>query len=78
MQSIQEKEFYFKQGAPWLADDVKKQFGLFNVFNFNPGQNGEPPNLPYSKKDYYKITLIKGSGSGVFLYADREIEIENN
>lgn len=77
MQSIQEKEFYFKQGAPWLPDDIKKKFGLFNVFNFNPGKEGNPPNLPYSKKDYYKITLIKGSGSGVFLYADREIEIEN-
>ena len=77
MQSIQEREFYYKQGAPWLPDDIKKKFGLFNVFNFNPGKDGNPPNLPYSKKDYYKITLIKGSGSGIFLYADREIEIEN-
>jgi AraC family transcriptional regulator, transcriptional activator of pobA len=77
MQSIQEKEFYFNQGAPWLPDHIKKELGLFNVFNFNPGKNGNPPNLPYSKKDYYKITIIKGSGSGIFLYADREIEIEN-
>ncbi|MGL4629625.1 MAG: helix-turn-helix domain-containing protein [Leadbetterella sp.] len=77
MQSIQERESYFKQGAPWLPDDLKKEFGLFNVFNFNPGKNGDPPQLPYSKKDYYKITIIKGSGSGIFLYADREIEIEN-
>ncbi len=75
MQSVQEKEFYFKQGTPWLPDNIKKQFGLFNVFNFNLGQDGNPPNLPYSKKDTYKITLIKGSV--IFLYADREIEIEN-
>jgi AraC-like DNA-binding protein len=77
MQSIEERESYYKQGAPWLPDDLKKEFGLFNVFNFNPGKNGNPPQLPYSKKDYYKITIIKGSGSGIFLYADREIEIEN-
>jgi len=77
MQSIQERESYFKQGAPWLPDDIKKEFGLFNVFNFDPGKSGNPPQLPYSRKDYYKITLIKGSGKSIFLYADREIEIEN-
>ena len=42
-----------------------------------PAKNGIPPELPYSRKDYYKITLIKGSGKSIFLYADREIEIEN-
>ncbi len=77
MQSVREKEFYFKQGAPWLPDDVKKEFGSFNVFNFNPGKAENSPNLPYSKKEYYIITLIKGSDKGIFLYADREIEIEN-
>jgi AraC family transcriptional regulator, transcriptional activator of pobA len=77
MQSVQEREFNVKQGAPWLPDDIKKELGLFNVFNFNPGKNGIPPKLPYSRKDYYKITLIKGSGKSIFLYADREIEIED-
>lgn len=77
MPSVQGKEAYFKQGAPWLPDDLKKEIGLFNVFHFNPGQDGSPPNLPYTRKDYYKITLIKGSGKSIFLYADREIEIEN-
>lgn len=77
MQCILDPNIIYKQAAPWQPDEIKNKFGLFNVFNFNPGKNLTPPTLPYSRKEYYKITLIKGNGTGVFVYADREIEIEN-
>ena len=45
MQSVEETESNFKQGAPWLPDNIKKELGLFNVFTFNPGKKRNPTGI---------------------------------
>lgn len=74
MQSTSEINIDYKQKISLQLEDNNKT-GLFRILKFDPNNNGTSPNLPYSRKHYYKIALIKGSG--IFLYADREIKIEN-
>lgn len=71
------EEFYneIKVKAP---SDVNKEIGHFNVFELKDLYNKENGRhvMPYSRRDYYKISLINGNNK--VEYADKIIEIENN
>jgi len=43
-----------------VPDNLKKEIGHFNVFRFEDfvGKKAKP--VPYSRKDYYKISLLIG------------------
>ncbi|WP_321332485.1 helix-turn-helix transcriptional regulator [uncultured Bacteroides sp.] len=61
-----------------LPKDILKEIGHFNVFNLeeliarSEGKN----TMPYDRRTYYKISLIKGRNRAE--YSDKVIEIENN
>ncbi|WP_432711837.1 helix-turn-helix domain-containing protein [Pedobacter sp.] len=67
------EEFYATK-LNWVPDSLRKEIGHFNVFKLDPfiGQGAKP--IPYSRRDYYKISFIKGNNK-VF-YADKVIEIK--
>lgn len=68
------KEFYESKFQS-VPDDLRKEMGHFNVFKLDPyvGEGAKP--APYRRRDYYKITLLEGNGK--FLYADKEIAVQN-
>ena len=72
---MQERDDFDDQASAWVPKEITKEFGLFNVFKLNAGnvENNSP--LHYSRKDYYKISLIEGTGK--FLYAGNEVHLEN-
>ncbi len=56
-----------------------KEIGHFNVFNLEilmQGLTELPKTMPYSRKAYYKISLVRGRN--VAEYADKVINIEQN
>jgi AraC family transcriptional regulator, transcriptional activator of pobA len=59
-----------------LPKDIQKEIGHFNVFNIKElyERLKEKPNMPYYRRAYYKISLIKGNNRAE--YADKIIEIE--
>lgn len=60
-----------------LPSDIFKKIGHFNVFKIDEFVGPEYPfPMPYSRKDYYKIALIKG-GHRVD-YADKSFEVKHN
>jgi AraC family transcriptional regulator, transcriptional activator of pobA len=84
MSNITIKEFYkdiFKNCCQdfdrFLDDDKNKYIGHFNVFNIKDLYNGcsSKPEMPYNRRTYYKISLIKGKN--IVEYANRVINIEN-
>lgn len=73
------EEFYRSicNGSPVVPEEIGKELGHFNVFDTdellaqNKGQKGK---MPYNRRLYYKISLIKGKSKAE--YADKVIDIE--
>ncbi|HLL93923.1 MAG TPA: helix-turn-helix transcriptional regulator [Spirosoma sp.] len=61
-----------------LPSDIQKEVGHFNVFNLDDllKNNREKPVMPYDRRAYYKISLIRGRNRAE--YADKVIEMEHN
>jgi AraC-like DNA-binding protein len=58
-----------------LNDQQMKDLGHFNVFNFNDVWKNKTTTMPYSRKVYYKISLIRGNNN--VEYADKVFEIKD-
>lgn len=58
-----------------LNDQQMKDLGHFNVFNFNDVWKNKTTSMPYSRKVYYKISLIRGNNN--VEYADKVVEIKD-
>lgn len=69
-------EDFYRQLSRNVPDDFKRGVGHFNVFEtreLKPKSNG-PDEMPYSRRDYYKISFIDGHNRAE--YADKVIDIE--
>jgi AraC family transcriptional regulator, transcriptional activator of pobA len=77
MKSITIEDFY-KQIKTEILSEITKEIGHFNVFNIKElfEKNKEKPAMPYDRRAYYKISLIRGKNR--VEYADKVIEIEKN
>jgi AraC-like DNA-binding protein len=76
MDKAQTIEDFYRAKLNWMPDNLKKEIGHFNVFRLDDfvGPCAKP--IPYSRKDYFKISLIIGRNK--YHYADKTIEIERN
>jgi len=62
-----------------LPAGINKEIGHFNIFNFEdiiPKIKADPSHMPYNRRAYYKISLVRGRN--VAEYADKTIYIEKN
>ncbi|BAV08356.1 Helix-turn-helix domain-containing protein [Filimonas lacunae] len=73
MEKLETLEDFYQRKMNWLPDNLKQDMGHFNVFrmeDFN-GPHREP--VRYSRRDFYKISLIRGNN--ICHYADKSLEI---
>lgn len=66
------KEFY-QNKMEHITVDLKDGMGHFNVFKLEDCLPNESPNISYSRRDFYKICLIRGTNR--YHYADKSIEV---
>jgi AraC family transcriptional regulator, transcriptional activator of pobA len=66
-------EFY-RRKFNWLPENIKNEIGHFNIFRHEPYVEGKPTSIPYRRRDFYKINLIKGNSQVHF--ADQVVEIK--
>ncbi|GAB4054869.1 helix-turn-helix domain-containing protein [Spirosoma litoris] len=61
-----------------LPDGIHKEIGHFNIFSIADlmAANKGKPFMPYNRRAYYKISLIRGRNRAE--YADKVIDIEKN
>lgn len=61
-----------------LPPDIQREIGHFNIFNVADLFKNQPekPPMPYNRRAYYKISLIKGHNRAE--YADKVIEMDQN
>jgi len=67
-------EEFYQHKFNWMPDNLQQDIGHFNVFKLENymGPNALP--LKYSRRDFYKISLIRGKN--IYHYADKSIEID--
>lgn len=74
MEKTQSIEDFYKTKLNWVPDNIRKEIGHFNVFRLDDFVGSHAKPVPYSRKDYYKISLIIGKNK--IYYADKEIVIK--
>ena len=67
------EELYIRK-FDWIPENLKNEIGHFNVFPLEPIEEGKVKQLPYKRRDYYKIMLVFGNID--IHYADRIIPIK--
>jgi AraC-like DNA-binding protein len=78
MRNVTSIEEFYKQMATLIPEGINKEIGHFNIFRIDEvmARLRDKPGMPYNRRAYYKISLIKGRNKAE--YADREIAIEKN
>lgn len=77
MKTTSVEEFYNDIATP-LPVEISKEIGHFNVFRYEDviANLKIRPIMPYNRRAYYKISLLRGRYK--VEYADKVIEVENN
>lgn len=74
MEQAETLEDFYERKFEWIPDSLRKDIGHFNVFQLDPyvGRNAKP--VPYRRRDYHKITFLRGNGR--VHYADKIVEVQ--
>lgn len=73
MENTSTIEDFYQHKLNWMPDNLKKEIGHFNVFRLDDFTGACAKPIPYSRKDYFKISLIVGKN--IVHYADKVIEM---
>ncbi len=86
MKGITTLDDFYKQAVGYggenlgylLPDGITREIGHFNVFNVEDlaARVKDKPVMPYNRRAYYKISLIRGKN--IAEYADKVIEIDSD
>jgi AraC family transcriptional regulator, transcriptional activator of pobA len=74
MEKIETIEEFYKRKFDWMPDNLKNEIGHFNVFRLEPFVGDKAQPVPYKRRDFYKIMLVKGNSR--VHYADKVFEVE--
>jgi AraC-like DNA-binding protein len=73
MADLETLEEFYQKKFNWLPDNLQQDVGHFNVFRLEDCIGSGATPIKYSRRDFYKISLIRGKN--VYHYADKSIEI---
>ena len=76
MQKPVSLEAFYQQKIHWLPDNLQQDLGHFNVFRIDEFVGPTATCLPYSRKDFFKISLVTGRSN--YHYADKTVQVEGN
>lgn len=74
MEKIETIEEFYKRKFDWMPDNLKNEIGHFNVFDLEPFVGDKAQPVPYKRRDFYKIMLVKGNSQ--VHYADKVVEVK--
>lgn len=67
-------EEFYTRNLNHVPENLKSGVGHFNVFQLDEFASDNPKPMPFNRRDYYKISLVKGSAK--VHYADKIIPVE--
>lgn len=74
MSTTETLEDFYQQKFSYLPENLKQDLGHFNVFRLEDCHDADSPPINYSRRDFYKVCLIRGRN--IYHYADKSIEID--
>jgi AraC-like DNA-binding protein len=74
MEKAETLEEFYKRKFAWMPENLRNEIGHFNVFSLEPFVGDKARPVPYKRRDFYKIMLIKGNS--LVHYADRVFEVK--
>lgn len=74
MEKPESLEEFYKRKFQWLPENLKNDLGHFNIFRLEPYFEGKEKSIPYRRRDFYKLMLVKGAST--VHYADRVYEVK--
>ncbi|OXA83822.1 helix-turn-helix domain-containing protein [Flavobacterium hercynium] len=74
MEKLESIEDFYQKKLLFMPENLKKEIGHFNVFVLDEFMGCSAKPIPYSRRDYFKISLIIGKNR--VHYADKVVEIE--
>ena len=74
MRNVESLEGFYKRKFDWIPDNIKNEIGHFNVFKLEPLVGDLPQSIPYKRRDFYKIMLVRGNSK--VHYADKVVEVK--
>jgi AraC family transcriptional regulator, transcriptional activator of pobA len=74
MRKVETIEDFYKRKFDWIPENILSEIGHFNVFKLEPFVAGKTQPVPYKRRDFYKIMLVKGNSK--VHYADTIVEVE--
>jgi len=63
-------EDFYRRKFNWLPENFRKEVGHFNIFRLEPYVEGKPTKIPYRRRDFYKIMLVRGNSKIVNVWLD--------
>lgn len=74
MDKAESLEEFYQRKFNWLPPGIRNEIGHFNVFELEPyaGEKAQP--IPYKRRDFYKVMLVKGASRVHF--ADKVVEVK--
>lgn len=73
MEKTQTLEEFYISKFNWLPDNLQQDIGHFNVFRLEECSGPGKTPAKYSRRDFYKVSLVRGTNR--YHYADKSIEI---
>lgn len=74
MRQVETIEEFYKRKFDWIPDNLRNEIGHFNIFKLQPYVEGQPPSVPYRRRDFYKIMLVMGNSE--VHYADKVYQVK--
>jgi AraC-like DNA-binding protein len=74
MEKIESLQDFYKRKFDRVPGTFSTEIGHVNVFRLEPYVAGSPTNIPYRRRDFYKIMLVKGRSE--VHYADCVVDIK--
>jgi AraC-like DNA-binding protein len=74
MDKIETLEEFYKRKFNWLPENIRNDIGHFNVFRLTISDEHKLDSIPYRRRDFYKIMLLKGNS--LMYYADQVFEVK--
>lgn len=76
MPKAESLEDFYRIKLQVIPPDLQKDIGHFNVFRLEDcvGEKGQP--VKYSRREFYKVTLIRGKN--LYHYADKSLEVDGS
>lgn len=76
MSKTQTLEDFYQQKIHWLPENLRQDIGHFNIFRLDDYVGPKACKMPYSRKDFYKITLVSGNSN--YYFADKTVELRGH